>query len=164
MTLLPLFEWIQNTAIGTSIRESLVVFPIIETAHVIGLAFSVGLILITDLRLIGVLLPGERPVDVTAPLKRWMLAGFTLMFSSGLLLFWAEAAKCYKSPAFRFKMLFLLLAGLNALFFESTIGRHSASWEGMIALPGRARFAGWASLICWICVVVFGRWTAYGLN
>jgi hypothetical protein len=164
MNLLPLFQWIQDTTIGTSIRESLVVFPLIETAHVIGLALSVGLILITDLRLIGALLPDVRPVEVTGPMKRWMLTGFSLMFASGALLFWAEAAKCYKSPAFRFKMIFLLLAGLNALFYETTIGRRFVSWEGMPVLPARVRLAGWVSLVCWACVIAFGRWTAYGLN
>ena len=164
MTLLPLFQWIQDTTIGTSIRESLIVFPVIEGAHVLGLALSVGLILITDLRLIGVLMPDIRPVEVTGPMKRWMLGGFALMFVSGGLLFWSEAAKCYKSPAFRFKMLFLLLAGLNALFYESTIGRRFVAWEGMTVLPARVRLAGWVSLICWMCVIAFGRWTAYGLN
>ena len=40
------------------------------------------------------------------------------MFSSGALLFWSEAEKCYRSPTFRIKLMFLALAGLNALFFE----------------------------------------------
>ena len=145
MTLLPLFQWIQDSTIGTAIRDSLIVFPIIETAHVVGLALSVGLILITDLRLIGVLMPDIRPVEVTGPMKRWMLGGFTLMFTTGGLLFWAEAAKCYTSPAFRFKILFLLLSGVNALFYETTIGRRFVSWEGMTVLPARVRMAGWVS-------------------
>ena len=36
------------------------------------------------------------------------------MFSSGALLFWSEAEKCYRSPTFRIKLIFLALAGLNA--------------------------------------------------
>ena len=164
MNLLPVFEWIQNSSVGTSIRESILVFPIVETAHVVGLSFSVGLILITDLRLIGAILPSERPSGVMRQLRGWMLAGFALMFSSGGLLFWAEAAKCYKSPAFRFKMIFLLLAGLNALLFETTLGRSIGAWDDRAVPPQRARMAGWISLVCWSGVVVFGRWTAYGLN
>jgi len=164
MSLLPIFEWIQDSSVGTSIRQSILVFPIIETAHVVGLSVSVGLILITDLRLIGAILKSERPSGVIRELRGWMLAGFALMFSSGALLFWAEAAKCYKSPAFRFKMIFLLLAGLNALLFETTLGRTVGAWDDLPVLPQRARMAGWVSLICWSGVVVFGRWTAYGLN
>jgi hypothetical protein len=164
MSLLPIFEWIQDSSVGTSIRQSILVFPIIETAHVVGLSVSVGLILITDLRLIGAILKSERPSGVMRELRGWMLAGFALMFSSGALLFWAEAAKCYKSPAFRFKMIFLLLAGLNALLFETTLGKTVGAWDDLPVLPQRARMAGWVSLICWSGVVVFGRWTAYGLN
>ena len=44
---------IQASQIGTSIRESALVFPLIETAHVIGLSLSVGIILLLDLRLVG---------------------------------------------------------------------------------------------------------------
>ena len=164
MNLLPVFEWIQSSSVGTSIRESILVFPIVETAHVVGLSISVGLILITDLRLIGAILPSERPSEVMRQLRGWMLAGFALMFSSGGLLFWAEAAKCYKNPAFRFKMIFLFLAGLNALVYETTLGRSIGAWDDRAVPPQRARMAGWISLVCWTGVVVFGRWTAYGLN
>lgn len=164
MSLLPVFEWIQNSSVGTAIRESLVVFPVIETAHVVGLGISAGLILIADLRLIGAILTSERTSEVMRQLRAWMLGGFTLMFSSGALLFWAEAAKCYKSPAFRLKMLFLLLAGLNALVFETTKGKLIGAWDGGALPPARARIAGWMSLVCWAGVIICGRWTAYGLN
>jgi hypothetical protein len=164
MTLLPVFEWIQNSAVGTSIRESLFVFPLIETVHVVGLAISVGLILVTDLRLIGVVLTSERPSDIMRQLRAWMIGGFVLMFLSGGLLFWSEAAKCYNSTAFRLKMIFLLFCGLNALLFETTLGKSIGVWDDRIVLPQRARWAGWLSLICWTGVVVCGRWTAYGLN
>jgi hypothetical protein len=164
MDLLPFFEWIQNSSVGTAIRDSLVVFPVVETLHVVGLSISVGLILITDLRLTGVALSFERPSAVMRPLRMWMLSGFALMFTTGALLFWAEAAKCYKSPAFRLKMIFLLLAGLNALLFETSLGRTAGAWDDDTVPPPRARLAGWMSLLCWSGVVIFGRWTAYGLN
>jgi hypothetical protein len=164
MDLLPFFEWIQDSSIGTSIRESLVFFPVIETVHVASLSLSAGLILITDLRLIGAIMPFERASGVMRRLRVWMLTGFALMFTTGSLLFWAEAAKCYKSTAFLLKMIFLLLAGLNALAYETTLGRTADAWDRAAVLPPRARLAGWASLICWSGVIIFGRWTAYGLN
>ena len=144
-----------------ALLQSRYMFPLIETAHVLGLSASVGLILMTDLRLIGVTLLEEPVSDVTHQLRRWMLSGFALMFITGALLFYAEAGKLYHSPTFRLKLVFLLLAGINALVFETTIGRSVMDWKG---LPPRAKFAGWASLICWAAVVLFGRWTAYGLS
>jgi hypothetical protein len=151
MPLAQIFEAIQVSAVGTAIRQSLVVFPVVETVHVVSLALSLGLVLVSDLRLIGATLTDVGPADVMRPLRRWMLTGFALMFASGGLLFWAEAAKCYRSGAFRVKMIFLVLAGVNALIFETGAKRSP-------------RFAGWASLVCWCGVVVFGRWTAYVLN
>ena len=156
-------QWIQDTSIGTSIRESVLTFPLIETAHVIGLTVSVGIILMTDLRLIGAIMRREPAGDVHHQLRPWMLAGFVSMFISGGLLFWSEAAKCYRSDTFRIKILFLLLAGINALIFETTLGRRITSWD-VKTTPAKAKLCGWASIICWIGVIVFGRWTAYGLK
>lgn len=162
--LLALCQSIQDSRLGTALHESQYVFPFVETTHVLGLAASVGLILMTDLRLIGVFLPGQPVLEVTGQLKRWMWRGFALMFLSGALLFWTEAAKCYVSPTFRWKILFLFLSGVNAFVFERTLGPKVAIWGKQATLPGRAKFAGWASLICWAGVIVFGRWTAYGMK
>ncbi len=42
MSILSMCQWLQDTNIGTSIRESIWVFPIIETIHVLALSISVG--------------------------------------------------------------------------------------------------------------------------
>lgn len=164
MPLLPFFQWIQDSSVGTDIRESVLVFPVIESVHVLGLAVSVGLILMTDLRLIGWRFTSEPASDIMRQLRSWMLGGFMAMFLSGALLFWAEAANCYQSATFRAKMAFLLLSGLNALLFETTTARDVTVWDRMERPPRRVRLAGWVSLLCWVGVIVFGRWTAYGLK
>src|SRR5947207_9975770 len=104
MTLFEVCQWIQDSAIGTGIRESTLMFPLVETAHVIGLAVSVGFILMSDLRLIGLTFWRESMSDVHKQLRPWMITGFVSMFISGGLLFWSEAAKCYNSPTFRAKI------------------------------------------------------------
>jgi hypothetical protein len=148
MSLYAICQALQDSAVGTSIRESIWTFPIIETVHVLGLAVSVGI----------------AASDIMHKLKRWYLAGFTAMFASGALLFWSEAEKCYRSPTFRIKMIFLALAGLNALFFEIKYVPTMKSWESSGVTPSGARLVGWFSLICWLGVVGFGRWTAYGMK
>jgi hypothetical protein len=164
MSLLTICQWLQDTYIGTGIRESLLVFPLIESTHVLGLAISVGSIIVVDLRLIGAVMRSERLTDVLEQLQPWTLTGFAVMFLSGALLFWCEAAKCYVSTAFRIKMLFLLGAGINALLFHTRIYRRVADWDADAHLPASARFAGWAGLILWTGVIAFGRWTAYGMK
>ncbi len=99
---------LDKSAIGTAIRESSLLFPVIEGVHVLALALSVGLILITDLRLVGVVMR-KRPVsEVWEQFFPWMMAGFAVMFTTGFLLFWSHAMAAYNSMAFRVKLLLLI--------------------------------------------------------
>ena len=93
MSLLEVCQWIQDTQIGTAIRESLLLFSFIEGAHVLGLGLSVGTVIWFDLRLIGVIMRDEPVSEVFDQIKPWMFAGFALMSITGELLFWSYAAK-----------------------------------------------------------------------
>ena len=46
-------KWIEATALATSIRDSLFLFPMLESIHVIGLALVFGMIFVLDLRMLG---------------------------------------------------------------------------------------------------------------
>jgi hypothetical protein len=161
MTLLELCQRLQNTTFATALLESQYLWLIIESAHVIGLSISVGLIAITDLRLIGAFQRRAPVSEVLQQLRPWLLGGFALMFLTGALLFVSEAATVYASPWFKLKLLFLLLAGINALWFEFKLGRTLKSWNELERPPLGARIAGWTSLGSWTAVIVFGRWVAY---
>jgi hypothetical protein len=97
-------------------------------------------------------------------LKPWYTAGFAIMMITGGLLFWAEAEKLYRSPTFRWKLAFLVLAGLNAAYYEVKYVPKMHGWDSKDNLPSGAKAAGWCSLISWAAVIGFGRWTAYGLK
>lgn len=164
MSILEICQWIQESSIGTQIRESTYVFPLIEATHVIGLAVSVGTITIVDLRLIGALMTKEPVTDVIEQLQPWTLSGFAAMFASGALLFWSEAARLYPSFSYRIKLLFLVLLGINALLFHTTIYKSVDKWNNNAVTPLRARMAGWIGIIFWAVVIFCGRWTAYNLK
>lgn len=164
MSVLELCQWIQDTQIGTAIRESLLVFPIIEGTHVISLAFSIGVLMWFDLRLMGVMMREEPVSEVFAQVKPWILAGFGLTFLTGGLLFWSYAAKCYNSSYFRVKMMLLVLAGVNVLVYHLTIDRRKSEWDRAPVPPSQARMAGFLSLLLWLIVVAVGRLMAYNLN
>jgi hypothetical protein len=152
---------LQGSLIGTSLSESIYAFPIIEGAHLIGLALSVGLILFVDLRLVGLFLRQVPVADLLQQLRRWLLAGFILTLSTGALLFTAEATKLIFLNVFWLKVTLIVLAGLNALWFELRWGRNTAQWDTGTLLPTGVRLAGWTSLVLWAGVISCGRLIPY---
>src|SRR5689334_13999712 len=113
-----IIQWMQNSDFGTGIRESIWAFPIIETTHVLALAISVGLLLWFDLLLLGWGMKHQPISHLHKQIMPYAFIGFVIMFVSGVLLFWSEPEKCYLSGFFRAKVVFLVLAGLNAGIFE----------------------------------------------
>jgi hypothetical protein len=154
-------QWLFDSQVGTAIRESVYVFPIIDAVHVLGMALLVGTVAILDLRLLGVILKTEPVSQVAKQVLPLTWCGFGVMFVSGFLLFWAEAAKSYGNPAFRIKLVLLFLVGLNPLIFHSTIYRSVANWNQAEVTPRRARLAAVLSLTLWGGIIAAGRSIAY---
>jgi energy-coupling factor transporter transmembrane protein EcfT len=160
---LELAQHLQDTSFGTALAESRYVFPIIEGFHLIGLSLSVGLIALIDLRLVGAFLAKIPLEEVLRSLRPWVLWGFALTFVSGATLFTSEATTVITSPVFPYKVVFVALAGLNALYFELRLHR----WNRAPAPapnrepPSALRVAGWASLGLWTLVVASGRLLPY---
>ena len=154
-------QWLYDSNVGTGIRESIWVFPIIEGTHLLGIALSVGLLCWFDLRLLGITLLDQPVSKVWQQVMPVAFVGFTLMFISGLFLFWAEAITAYHSVHFWIKIGLLVLAGVNALRFETTAHRNMAEWDQAPVPPLNARLTGAISLILWMAIVITGRTMAY---
>jgi len=161
MSILSFCQWLQYESIGTSIRESIWTFPLIETIHLMALAFSVGIIVFVDLRLIGAAMKDVPVTDVFERLQPMAMRGFAINVTTGLLLFWSEPMKCYASAYFRGKLVMLFLLGLNAWLFSATTYKTVAAWDKAAITPAGARVAGWVSLLLWAGVIVAGRAIAY---
>jgi hypothetical protein len=156
MTVLQTFcEWLYDLPASVALRESDDVFPIIETVHVLGICLMVGTIATVDLRLMGAVLRGQPANRISRALLPYTWVGFGLMLVTGLPLFAAEAARLYGNPAFRVKLLLLLVAGGNALVFHKTFqGRVD---DQAAEAPWRVRMFACTSLLCWFAIVVAGR-------
>ena len=162
MFLLEFAKWLQETSLSVSIRESILMFPLLEGGHLLGISVSAGTIAISDLRMMGLIFKKESASDVFHQLIPWITAGFLLMITTGTFLLISEPVKCYNSTWFRLKVLFLFLAGLNVLIFHSSkVYRRMSEWEWAIDPPRAAKMAGWISLFSWAIVIITGRTTAY---
>src|SRR5277367_4152908 len=104
------FEWMERRPIGEFIRSSRVLFPIIESIHLIGMALFVGTVLLIDMGLLGVALRRQPIAQVATALAPWTRTGFVLLLVTGPFMFAAQAAKWHDNPVFWFKMLLLIAA------------------------------------------------------
>ena len=149
-------QWLQHTPLSTTINESVWLFPLIEGTHILTLPISVGMIIMFDLRLLG-LAKGK----VTNELLRWSRFGFAVMLITGVLLFITQADKAYGNPFFRTKLILLLVMGINAAIYQWIFYPKMPQWDLAGKTPAGARFCAGLSLIVWIGVIVCGRTMAY---
>lgn len=154
-------EWLAETWWSLALRESIWVYPIVETVHVLALCLFLGLALLLDLRLLDLALRRTPVTEITARVMPWTWFGFALMVASGAALFLSDPAKFYVNVFFRVKVVLLILAGLNAWVFHATVYRRVADWDLAAPTPRRARIAGALSLVLWAGVVTTGRLIAY---
>ena len=155
-----LCHWLEATRLGTTISQSWWLFPAIESIHMFGIVSVVGATAILDLRLMGVSFRKESVSEMVRGTLGWALYGFGLMFVTGALMFVSEATKCYTNTGFRWKMLLLVFAGLNALAFHFGAYRSVERWKNG-ATPFAAKFAGACSILLWFGIVAMGRWIAF---
>ena len=136
-------------------------YPLVESTHVLTLCLFLGMAIMFDLRLLGLTLTRVPITEMKRRLGPWMLIGFVVMVATGALLFYAIPVRSYQSIFFRTKVAALLLAGLNAFVFHTTIDRRVAEWDLDPVPPRAARRAGATSLVLWAVIVVAGRMIAY---
>ncbi|MGW8370304.1 MAG: DUF6644 family protein [Gammaproteobacteria bacterium] len=151
--------WLESTPIANAIRTSVWMYPAFETAHYLGLAMLVGGIMLIDLRLLG--FAKSLPLRSMLGLLPWVWAGFIVNLISGSLIFIYGATNFGTSPAFGLKMIFMLLAGINAMIFTLAASRSGSDWIDADHVPTSIKLVATASFLLWLGVVTTGRWMAY---
>jgi uncharacterized membrane protein len=161
MLLYAFCQWLEQTSTGTAVRESLWLFPVIETVHIFGIISLVGSTSILDLRLMGLTFREEPVSKLAKRFLPWAWVGFLIQVVTGVLLFSSEATKMYGNLGFEIKMLLILVAGINAFVFHEIAYKSVGKWDHDPVAPISARIAGLASILLWFGIVAAGRWIAY---
>ena len=146
---------IKATWLSDAVKHYPWVWPTCETLHFIGLSLLLGVVGLLDLRLMGFI--KRVPVSALRPLLPYGIAGFVINLITGLLFFIGAPDQYIFNIAFYWKLLFLVVAGANALFFETTQGRRISEIEASGAVPTAFRVAGAVSLFSWFMVLYWGR-------
>jgi hypothetical protein len=152
-TVYDVFVWCERTSLGAAIRDSLWLFPVIETFHLLALSVMGGMVLAVDLRLLGFGLTRQPLARLARDVQPWLIGALAVLLASGFLLFTSEALKCWDNGAFWMKMEFLLAA----ILFTFTIRRWYTQRDEARFNPMLAKVVALVSLALWTGVGVGGR-------
>lgn len=155
-----MFEALNQSEITLWLNAQLWGFPLAEIFHILMTGGFFGGILMLDLRLLGF----HRSVAISTlqrhlmPCLWWLFLGVVL---SGGLLFLFMPLEYASNPAFRFKLLLILLGGLNALFMHVILLRDQYIWDAHNRVPLSVKLSALLSLVIWGGALACGRLIAY---
>jgi hypothetical protein len=156
--------WLQATPVAKAISENEILFPWIESVHVLAIVLVVGTISIVDLRLLGVASLDRAVSRLMRDVLPYTWGAFVIAAITGSLMFSSDALNYAHNFFFRGKLLLLTLAGLNmAVFHLAGIG-DVARWGKTQQTPLPAKAAAAVSLLVWTTVVAFGRGIGFTMH
>ena len=159
--LLSFAQFIQSTAFFTALRGSGYVYPVILSLHMVIIALFGGMILMTDMRLLGLAMRSYPVSDVVNQFRTPKRIGFVLMITMGILMACCKAEEYYYNDWFRLKMALLVVVGLHALIFRRRVYSRAADLDHLSPLPAGAKLAAVISLVLWISIACAGRGIGY---
>jgi hypothetical protein len=154
-----ILTWMRDSALAAMITNNIWVFPALETLHFIGLILLMGSLLVMDLRFLG--FAPRIPVNAVLAFLPIALIGFAINLTTGILFLFSDPYNYYENLSFRLKMLAVLLAGLNALWFKLSLNMESVTTQNSENTGMQIRLIAGISLLLWISVIVFGRMIPY---
>ena len=115
------FLWLQSFSIATYVRESGLTYPIIMSIHLAGMGLFGGLILMTDLRLLGLVMRSATITEVVTQFRVWKRLGIVVVAGCGVMLAWSKAAVYSANPYFWLKLVLLSLVIMHAFVFRKSV-------------------------------------------
>ena len=144
-----------DTWLGDVTRQNSSLFTLGLIIHFVGLCMLMGAMLVIDLRLLGV---GKRmPIGAALSLLPFAITGFVLNLLTGIMFFCFDPFGYWGNPAFKLKMLLVLIAGVNALAFTVTSHRRLAVAPDDHNARVLVKMSAALSLALWFAIILFGR-------
>jgi hypothetical protein len=157
MEIAPWEMWIRSTWLHAFVvHHEPWVWPLCETLHYLGLSLLLGTVGLFDLRAFGM----AKGVALAAihRLVPWGVAGYAVNVLTGIVFFAGHPDQYFYNDAFRFKALFMAVAGINiAVFYGSAISRDMKTLPPDAPAGPLLRLVAGTSLSMWIAVLVCGR-------
>jgi hypothetical protein len=159
--ILSLAQWIQSTQFFTALRSSWYVYPIVMSTHLLGIALFGGLVLMTNLRLLGLVMRKHSITAVVDQLRVAKRVGLILVATCGILMLGSKAEEYYYNIFVRIKLLLLALMFLHGWVFRKTVYYNTQELDRAPEIPGQAKLAACLSLVLWAGIACAGRGIGY---
>jgi hypothetical protein len=150
--LMPYFQWMNDWAASTAIRESIWIYPLVQAIHLLFLVMLIGALLVVDLRLLGTGLTGQPVPRLARAARPWLLWGLIGLFVTGMPQLMSNAMREYSSDFFWMKMYVLPVAIVFTFTVRHWITMSERSGEG-----GAGKLVGLASILLWAGVAIPSR-------
>jgi hypothetical protein len=154
-------EYVDMLPASIEFRGSIYVSPYTTVSHVVAMCFFAGLILVMDLRLMGLAFMKTPFSQLQKRLFPLQMVGMGLAAVTGLVLAFGDPLRFYGNIFFWTKMCMMGVAGLNAWAFEYVTQDTVPAWDTSPTPPFAARLAGTVSLFLWSTVILAGRLIPY---
>ncbi|MDX1490098.1 MAG: DUF6644 family protein [Pseudohongiellaceae bacterium] len=157
MDLLPLFEWMETSLLGQIGKTYGGVYAIGQSVHLMSLALLGGTVLVTDLRLLNIVLPGVSSNLIADEAHKWFKVALIVVLATGIFMACAVAVRMYYNPFYWAKMA-SLAAGIVFVF---AIKRPLLSRPHDELSPMVLKVTAVASILLWFSVAATGRWIGF---
>ncbi len=151
--MLELLQAIQASAYAAYIRESSLLYPFANVAHVVAVMIFFAAIASMDLRLMRVIRGTPAPL-VIARLRPVAIGALVVIAATGALLFAPEAVSIGRNWAFLLKLAAIALALVNIAVNDWALHRSGEKSRTVQLTAG-------LSLMLWLSVASLGRLIAY---
>ena len=147
--------WLEGTALSSFVAGNPYLWQVLESLHFVGLSLLIGTIGLFDLRLVG-FAKNLQPSTLHQLVPIGVL-GYGINLITGTLFFVGTPDQFIYNAAFGYKMLFMLLSGINVLVFYLTAFREVEGVKAGGHASMRAKVIGGISVILWLGVITYGR-------
>ncbi len=152
-------RWLEETRFSDWVLTSMIGFPLMLSLHAVGMAISVGLLIVLNLRLLGLFRVISWSFMLRALGLVWL--GLCVNFFSGVALFLPRGAEYVRDPAFITKI-FLICVGVSiTCYLRKILASQSELWHVNRGAPPRLRFCAVISIFVWFGTIMSGRLIAY---
>lgn len=155
--LLPFFGWMETTLFGVIGKTWGAAFAVVEAFHLLAMALLGGAVLVSDGRLLGLLLNDVPARIVLDKSHKIFVIGLAVVLFTGVFMACGVAMKIYYLTVFWYKMLVLAVGILFVFLVKRPLLKNDIDSIS----PAVKKLVAISSILVWFTVAAAGRWIGF---